>query len=147
MSMEIPESLVQQIGSHGEAAYPNECCGTLLGVHRDDSLRVTMVLPIENSQDQNRRRRFLITPSQYREAERTAADQGCELLGFYHSHPDHPAIPSDFDTAHALPWFTYVIVAVAKGKADALSAWLLSSDRSRFVEQPVERLAEMPGSV
>ena len=137
MLIEIPEELILQINRHGEAAYPHECCGMLLGVREDESLKVRRVLPIDNSQEENRRRRFLITPAQYLEAERVAVAQGCELLGFYHSHPDHPAVPSAFDTAHALPWFTYVIVSINGGRAENLSAWVLSADRERFDEQTI----------
>lgn len=147
MRIEIPEQLIQQINTHGEESYPYECCGMVLGAHRDDSQMVQMILPIKNSQDENRRRRFLITPSQYLESERIAAGHHCDLLGFYHSHPDHQAVPSDFDTAHALPWFVYIIVSVNKGRADSISAWFLSDDRSRFMEMPIERLAEVSKTV
>ncbi len=145
MPIEIPDNLLQDIKRHGEAEYPHECCGMLLGDPRNDIRTVRQVVPMENSQDENRQRRFLITPPQYLEAERIAAARREELLGFYHSHPDHPAVPSAFDTEHALPWFTYVILSVAKGRAENLSAWVLSDDRQRFNEQTLVGDVEMPG--
>ncbi len=125
------------IHTHGEQAYPEECCGMLLGTQENGEYVVEEVVEIENRQGENRRRRFLITPAQYRDAERTAALRNRTLLGFYHSHPDHPAIPSQFDTDHALPWFVYVIVSVQKGKAANVSAWVLEEQQRRFTEASV----------
>lgn len=136
-SMRMPDMLFRQIAVHAERTYPEECCGLMLGLQTGDEREVRETLEIDNSQDANRRRRFLISPEQYREAERLAAERNLELLGFYHSHPDHPAAPSDFDTEHALPWFTYVIMSVAEGKADRATAWVLEEDRVRFAEQPL----------
>ncbi|MCL4511140.1 MAG: M67 family metallopeptidase [Bacteroidetes bacterium] len=126
---------VRQIEQHGEHTYPEECCGILLGVNKDGVQKVETVIELDNNQDENRRRRFFVTPKQYLQAERMAVERGLELLGFYHSHPDHPAIPSAFDTEHALPCFIYVIVSVAEGKAKSMTAWLLSGTRERFDER------------
>ncbi len=122
------------IRAHGEQAYPEECCGLLLGSQENGEYVVEEVVEIDNSQGENRRRRFLITPPQYSDAERTASLRNRTLLGFYHSHPDHPAIPSQFDTDHALPWFVYVIVSVQKGEASNVSAWILEEHQRRFTE-------------
>jgi len=135
--IEIPERLIQQMNLDGERTYPEECCGLMLGVQKDRLQIVRTILPIGNSQDLNRRRRFLITPEQYRSAEQNAVDRELDLLGSYHSHPDHPAVPSAFDTEHALPWFTYVIVSIINGKARTISAWVLSEDRRRFDRRPL----------
>ncbi len=140
-SMRIPDGVFQQIAAHAERTYPEECCGLMLGKEAGDERMVHEAVELDNSQDANRRRRFLVSPEQYRKAERFAAERDLELLGFYHSHPDHPAVPSAFDTEHALPWFTYVIVSVAKGKADRATAWLLEEDRVRFAEQPLSTRA------
>ena len=131
----IRDIVFQQIEGHAEKTYPEECCGVMLGRETGDEREIQETIEIDNSQDANRRRRFLVSPEQYRKAERQAAERNLELLGFYHSHPDHPAAPSAFDTEHALPWFTYVIVSVAKGKADSATAWVLEEDRARFAEQ------------
>ena len=126
---------VRQIEQHGERTYPEECCGILLGLKKDGVQKVEIVVELDNSQDGNRRRRFFVTPKQYLQAERMAVERGLELLGFYHSHPDHPAIPSAFDTEHALPCFIYVIVSVVEGKAKSMTAWLLSETREHFNER------------
>lgn len=148
-SVKIPGVLFQHIAVHGERTYPEECCGVMLGRQIGDEREVRETIEIDNTQDANRRRRFLISPEQYRKAERQAAERNLDLLGFYHSHPDHPAAPSAFDTEHALPWFTYVIVSVAKGKADRATAWVLEEDRARFAEQPltIQAAAERVSSV
>jgi proteasome lid subunit RPN8/RPN11 len=134
-ALTIPDSLFQQIAAHGQRTYPEECCGVMLGKQIGEERLVQDIAEIDNTQDTNRRRRFLVSAAQYRRAEQQAAERKMDLLGFYHSHPDHPAVPSAFDTEHALPWFTYVIVSVEKGRAGHATAWMLEEDRSRFVEQ------------
>ncbi len=133
----MSEEAVRAITIDAEQTYPEECCGMLLGMSSNGGHTVTETAEIENRQEENRRRRFLITPEQYRFAEETARRKGLELLGFYHSHPDHPAAPSDFDREHALPWFSYVIIGVNRGRAGELTAWLLDESHMRFVERMV----------
>ncbi len=133
----IGEDALQQIRDHGVRTYPEECCGVMLGREVDGNRTIDAVYPVDNVQEVNRKRRFLVSPAQYLEAERTAAERGMDLLGFYHSHPDHPAAPSQYDTEHALPWFTYVIVSVREGKADDLTAWALRENRDRFEQASV----------
>ena len=135
--IEIPERLIQQMNLDGERTYPEECCGLMLGVQKDRLQIVRTILPIGNSQDLNRRRRFLITPEQYRSAEQNAVDRELDLLGSYHSHPDHPAVPSAYDTEHALPSLTYIIVSIINGKARTISAWALNEDRGGLDERPL----------
>jgi proteasome lid subunit RPN8/RPN11 len=118
------------IRAHGEETYPHECCGALIG--RDDNVGDVLALP--NTTEEGPRRRFLVRPSDYREAERRATELGAELLGFYHSHPDHPARPSQYDLDHAWPTFAYIIVAVANGTAAEMTVWFLRDDRSSFQE-------------
>jgi proteasome lid subunit RPN8/RPN11 len=131
----LSKIIVDEIEFHAEQTYPEECCGMMLGHSRNESHFIEKVIKIDNSQEVNRRRRFFITPEQYRFAEQLARKWNMELLGFYHSHPDHPAAPSVFDTDHALPWFTYIIVSVEHGKAAAMTAWLLQEERSQFQER------------
>src|SRR4249919_104378 len=97
------------IRQHGQETYPHECCGALVG--RDGVVSAIVALP--NTTDEGPRRRFMVRPSDYQLAERRASELGGELLGFYHSHPDHPARPSQYDLDHAWPNFAYIIVAVA----------------------------------
>lgn len=118
------------IGAHGEATYPHECCGAL--VSRDG--RVVEAFALPNTTEEGPRRRFLVRPSDYRVAEARASALGGELGGFYHSHPDHPATPSQYDLDHAWPTLVYAIVSVTGGRAGALTAWRLAEDRTRFDE-------------
>jgi proteasome lid subunit RPN8/RPN11 len=128
--MTIGPSVDSVIRRHGEQTYPHECCGALVG--RGDRVDAAVELP--NTTEEGPRRRFLVRPSDYRLAEQRASDLGGELLGFYHSHPDHPARPSQFDLDHAWPTFAYIIVAVASGAAREMTVWFLKEDRSSFDE-------------
>jgi proteasome lid subunit RPN8/RPN11 len=120
----------EAIRRHGEETYPHECCGALVG--REG--HITGTVPLSNTTEEGPRRRFLVRPSDYKQAEARASELGVELLGFYHSHPDHPARPSQYDLDHAWPTFAYVIVAVAAGKAGDMTVWFLKDDRSMFEE-------------
>jgi proteasome lid subunit RPN8/RPN11 len=126
----LPAASDAAIRRHGEETYPHECCGALVG--RDG--QVTDVVALPNTTEEGPRRRFLVRPSDYREAEKRATELGGELLGFYHSHPDHPARPSQYDLDHAWPTFAYVIVSVAAGIAGDMTVWFLKDDRSSFDE-------------
>jgi proteasome lid subunit RPN8/RPN11 len=126
----IPSGVDAAIRIHGQETYPHECCGALVG--RDGF--VTSVVALPNTTDEGPRRRFMVRPSDYQLAERRATELGGELLGFYHSHPDHPARPSQYDLDHAWPTFAYIIVAVADGAATDMTVWYLQEDRSRFEE-------------
>ena len=121
------------IRRHGREAYPYECCGALIG----SAQRVVEALALPNAAEANARRRFRIRPADYLAAERRANELGAGLLGFYHSHPDHPARPSRYDLEHAWPGFAYIIVGVDQGEPAALTAWRLQEDRSAFEEETV----------
>jgi proteasome lid subunit RPN8/RPN11 len=121
------------IRAHGAETYPHECCGALIGA---DGV-VAMAFALPNTTEEGPRRRFLVRPGDYRAAEAHAASQQLELLGFYHSHPDHPARPSQFDLDHAWPVFSYVILSVEAGSPAAMTSWRLSDDRARFDEEPL----------
>jgi proteasome lid subunit RPN8/RPN11 len=133
----ISEEQRKQIGAEGERAYPNECCGALIGEVDESGHRVALeILPVPNRRESEEQyHRFVIDPEDYLDAERVALKKGLGVLGFYHSHPDHPPVPSDYDREHALPWYSYVILAVDKGKAGAITSWELASDRSGFVRE------------
>lgn len=126
----ISASVDHAIRRHGEETYPHECCGALVG----KAAAVTDIVALPNTTEEGPRRRFLVRPSDYRLAESRATELGGELLGFYHSHPDHPARPSQYDLDHAWPTFAYVIVAVAAGAANDITVWFLKDDRSIFEE-------------
>jgi proteasome lid subunit RPN8/RPN11 len=133
-SLRLPAAALEVIRGHGTETYPDECCGALLGP-RQGELVEAFALPNETSGE--RRRRFLIGPEEYRAAERRAAEIGQELLGFYHSHPDHPAVPSAFDLEHAWPNLSYIIVSVKNGRPDELRSWRLKADRSGYDEEVI----------
>jgi proteasome lid subunit RPN8/RPN11 len=120
--------------AHAASAYPEECCGVLLGPSPD---RVTEAVRLENVQPDNRQRRFVIDPAAYRAAEALADTRGQALVGFYHSHPNHPARPSSFDLEHAWPNFSYPIVSVRNGRAGEIRSWRLRADRTAFDEELV----------
>lgn len=121
------------IRRHGRETYPHECCGALIG--RGGVVEEALALP--NTSEEGTRRRFRIRPADYRVAERRAAARGGDLVGFYHSHPDHPARPSRYDLDHAWPVFAYVIVSVEDGEPAAMTSWRLREDRSAFEEEPL----------
>ncbi|MDR3164973.1 MAG: M67 family metallopeptidase [Synergistaceae bacterium] len=127
------------IRSEGERAYPNECCGFLIGRFGEAGARVvTEARPVRNSREKEERyHRFVIEAEEFMRAEAYARKMGLELLGFYHSHPDHPAEPSGYDEENALPFYSYVIVAVEGGAAKNLTSWELSADRAGFVNEPI----------
>ena len=124
----ITAAVDQAIRTHGQETYPHECCGAIVG--RNNSAAAVVALP--NTTEEGPRRRFLVRPSDYRMAESRAAELSGELLGFYHSHPDHPARPSQYDLDHAWPTFAYVIVSVAAGAAADMTVWWLKDDRTTF---------------
>ena len=116
------------IRRHGEETYPHECCGALVG--QNGAAIATVALP--NATEEGPRRRFLVRPIDYRLAEQRARELGGDLVGFYHSHPDHPARPSQYDLDHAWPTFAYVIVSVVAGAAEDMTVWWLKDDRTTF---------------
>jgi cysteine synthase B len=127
-TLALAPGVERAIRAHGAETYPHECCGALYG--RDGVVTSTFALP--NTTDEGPRRRFLVRPQDYTEAERLARERGADLLGFYHSHPDHPARPSEYDLDHAWPFFSYIIVAVRAGQPEAMTSWRLREDRSAF---------------
>ena len=128
MAVTITPAVDEAIRRHGAETYPNECCGALYG--RDGMVVETLALP--NTTDEGPRRRFRVDAEDYRQAERRATELRADLLGFYHSHPDHPARPSQYDLDHAWPFFSYIIVSVRGGAPEDMSSWRLRDDRSAF---------------
>ena len=137
MVLVIGNAHEREIREHGQRAYPKECCGAILGVvSESDEKIVRALLPLSNRREgEAARTRFLVTAEDYRWAEQQARAQGLEILGFYHSHPDHPARPSEFDRDHAWPWYSYIVVRVAAGRAEEMTNWVLADDRSEFVPE------------
>ena len=136
--LKFNDQCVATMKGHARQTYPEECCGILLGKVEGDRKSVHDALAIDNSSERLRTRRFIITPEDYRNAEAFASERGLDVLGFYHSHPDHPARPSQFDLDHAFPRWSYVIIGVERGNPVAMTSWLLLDDRSRFEEELFE---------
>ena len=130
--LKIREALLQKIHAHGVETYPHECCGALLGSDGEFSREVVDLLPLANRRDDSPRNRFELTPDDVRLAEKTAADKQLELIGWYHSHPDAPARPSEFDREHAWPWYSYIIVSVQERVPRDMNSWRLSDDRGHY---------------
>jgi len=143
-SLKMTAEIAQQIRQHGAETYPHECCGALLG--RDDvggqvtsagtvqlpMREVVALFPLVNRRDDSPRNRFAVTAEDVRDAEKDAQEKKLEIVGWYHSHPDHPAKPSQYDREHAWPWYSYVIVSVANGKPAEMTSWRLSDDRADY---------------
>lgn len=137
----LQEEQADEIRRHGESEYPHECCGLLIGrLGEDGRKRVAEVYPISNAREEEaRHNRSLITPAEYMRGERYARGRGLEVVGNYHSHPDHPAVPSEFDLEHAWPTWSYIIVSVREGRAESLRSWEMAADRSRFNEEEIAK--------
>lgn len=136
MAFHLNNQQAAHIRSQGEQTYPHECCGFLLGTVKDGVRHLAALRPVDNArEDEARHNRYLISPDVFVKVEREARKSSCDILGFYHSHPDAPARPSQFDIDQAWPWYTYIIVAIEKGRSAAMTAWVLRNDRSGFDEQ------------
>ena len=121
-----------------ERAYPDECCGFFFGSDNEHEREITLAMPIENSKEGDKRRRFQIAPTDYLKAERFADENGLSLLGVYHSHPEHPAQPSEHDRSQAMPWFSYVIISVFSGKWKELNSFRLNDER-QFEKESISK--------
>jgi proteasome lid subunit RPN8/RPN11 len=130
---------IDSINAHGERDYPYECCGLLIGsFHPDGRKQVIETYPISNAREEEaKRNRFLIRPEELLAGERAARTKGLEVIGFYHSHPDEPAVPSGYDLDHAWPIYSYIVVSVRKGHAHDLRSWEMESDRSKFNQEAI----------
>jgi proteasome lid subunit RPN8/RPN11 len=142
--LELEDRHADEMRRHAEAEYPHECCGLLLGrVGEGGAKRVVEVFPVSNAREAAaRHNRSLITPDEYLRGERHARARRLDVVGNYHSHPDHPAAPSEFDREHAWPVWSYVIISVGGGAAADLRSWELESDRSRFNEEELTQRSE-----
>lgn len=158
MAIKLTQELEEAIRRHGVRDYPSECCGILLGSANGEVKQVREVvalknlrhdpelaqklLPLEDPTRETERNRFLIDPREQIRVEKDARARQMDVLGYYHSHPDHPARPSVYDREHAWPWYSYMIVSVERGEPKELASWVLSEDRARFLPEPVETAPE-----
>jgi len=140
--LKLRNDLAAKIQAHGMETYPHECCGAILGRDGDGSREVLDLLPLANRRDDSPRNRFEVTPGDVQLAEKTASEKKLELIGWYHSHPDAPARPSEFDREHAWPWYSYIIVSVQSGRPREMNSWRLQDDRTAYESEAIESPAQ-----
>jgi proteasome lid subunit RPN8/RPN11 len=134
----LEEQYKEEMRAHGERDYPFECCGLMLGRFEDGRKQVLETYPISNAREEEaKRNRFLIRPEELMRGEKYAREKALDVLGFYHSHPDDVAVPSQYDLEHAWPTYSYIVMAVERGRAADLRSWEMESDRSRFNEEEI----------
>lgn len=154
MALIISEAHLDEIREHGAREYPSECCGALVGAEangikrvgriaplrniRRDRARAEELLPLSDAGRESERNRFLIDPQELYKLLDEVRREGLDVVGYYHSHPDHPARPSEYDRAHAFPWYSYVIIGIEDGKAGDFASWELREDRSQFDEEAIQ---------
>ena len=137
MTLRLSDDDLAKIYAHGEQSYAEECCGMLVGEAPESGgdIVISEIVAAENEREDSRHNRYVISPQALLETQRSARERGLEILGYYHSHPDHPARPSDFDREHAWPGTSYMIISVMKGSVVDGRSWRLVDDRSRFDEE------------
>lgn len=128
----LAPGLLEEISRHGEETYPDECCGFLVGGVDEEERRIRRVARAPNEFEGERRRRFVIRAEELRKIEEELDGTSDSVLGFYHSHPDHPARPSTFDRDHAWPWYVYLVQSVAQGRAGEIGAFELEAEAREF---------------
>ena len=138
MHIKINQSDLNRIRKHGEEDYPHECCGFLFGQSTNGNKNVIKTHPVINSRDaEKRHNRYLITPQAFLKAEHEARDQGLDIIGFYHSHPDAEARPSQYDLDYSWPVYSYLIVSVKNRQAGEATSWQIKEDRSEFIQEDI----------
>jgi proteasome lid subunit RPN8/RPN11 len=135
--LKISSELADKIRKYGADTYPHECCGALLGrdievADRRVYREIHALHPLVNRREDSPQNRFSVTSADVLEAEKDARERGLEVVGWYHSHPDHPARPSQYDRDHAWPWYSYIIVSVANKIPEEMTSWRLADDRTDF---------------
>jgi len=141
MAIKVKPDHVEAIKSHGESTFPYECCGLLLGRLVDGEKVLEETYAVANAKEEGtKHNRFLIPPEAILKGERYAREKKLDVLGFYHSHPNAEARPSQFDLDHAWPFYSYIIVSVKGSKAQEMNSWKMAEDRSRFDSEPIVTL-------
>jgi len=139
MTLSLSQDIYKQITAHLQAAYPNEGAGVLIGSPNGDGKTVTAIKPFINKFESGEQfHRYLLTAQDMLEGEMEAERLGLDVVGIFHSHPDHPAQASEYDREYALPWYSYLIVSVQKGQAAYAQSWVLSDDRLKFGEEKID---------
>jgi proteasome lid subunit RPN8/RPN11 len=146
VSLRLPGALLDEIRLHGAAAYPAECCGAMVGRSARsggvETKEVVRLWPAVNRRTDDPHR-YLIAPDDLLRLEREVRAEGLEIVGYFHSHPDHPAVPSAYDAAHAWPWYSYLIVRVEQGQPREAASYTLDPERPFMHPEPLEVLSEV----
>jgi proteasome lid subunit RPN8/RPN11 len=137
MTLHLPADILDEIAAHATSTYPEECCGFLIG-SESGGYRVSAVLRAKNVAPAPRTSRYTIDPLAIVGAEKRAASEGMMVIGYYHSHPDHPSVPSEFDRSHAWPSYSYLILRVMRGVPAGFRSWRLEQEGRRFLQEVVE---------
>jgi proteasome lid subunit RPN8/RPN11 len=138
--IELPEEAIRRIEDHARDAFPEECCGFLIG-HLNKRKRVIEARRAKNVAPENRGRRYVVDPLELLHADDDARAKRLDLLGIYHSHPDHPAVPSEFDRSHATPWYSYVILRIENRGPREIAAWRFNEATEQFEREELVRPA------
>ena len=128
---------MERMRRHLEAGYPNEACGALIGRAGDDAYTVSEFRPMRNTITDRPHDRYALDPLEQLQVQKAAEASGLEIIGFAHSHPDHPPVPSRFDAEHAWPFYSYVVASVQQGRLAQARAWRLNQAQ-QFDEEPLE---------
>jgi proteasome lid subunit RPN8/RPN11 len=140
LTLRMPRSVMDQMRRHLEGGYPNEACGALLGRAAGDLHEVTEFHGMRNIIEDRPWDRYALDPLEQLRVQKDADARGLEIVGFAHSHPDHPAVPSRFDADHGWTFYSYLVASVQKGKLAAARSWRLD-DGGVFREEPLTETA------
>ena len=134
----LSETIIGKIHADALQSFPNECCGFLFGIEQEENRTITSILQVTNISSEDQRRRFSISASDYLQAEKLAEEDDLSLLGIYHSHPNHPAVPSETDRLAAQPYFSYLIISVIDGEVSHVRSWQLN-ENNQFEEEQINQ--------
>ncbi len=144
MILFLSQEILKRIHQHGEQAYPEEGAGLLLGETKGNEQQMSEIVSLTNEREEDaRHNRYQLSPQDYLMGEELADRMGLDVLGVFHSHPDHPNQPSEFDRKWAWPNFAYLITSVVQGVAVESRSWRLNEDRANFSEEKVEVIEQI----
>ena len=129
--IEIEDQPWREMVEHARKAYPNECCGAMLGTMDDGRKRVAMAMPLENASAGSQRQRYELRPEDLLQADREARQRNMDLIGIYHSHPDCGAYFSETDLKNSCPWYSFVVLSIQKGEFDHANSWLPNAEQTK----------------
>ena len=135
----LSQKIIGKISNHAIDEFPHECCGFLIGKFNDEQADADEYVSAKNSVEENKERRFIIDPVEYMQVESRADAQNMSLIGIVHSHPNSPAVPSEFDRNHAFSGFSYIIISVMKNDVKEIRSWRLTEDREKFIEEHIDK--------